>query len=1287
MVGTQIGAYKLIQKIGEGGFGTVWMADQHEPLRRRVALKVIRAGLDTDEVIARFEVERQALALMDHPNIARVVDAGATASGRPYFVMELVRGVPITRYCDENRLTAGARLQLFLAVCSAVQHAHQKGIIHRDLKPSNILVTLHDGAPVPKIIDFGIAKATDKQLTEKTLVTQFHAFVGTPVYTSPEQMEMSGLDVDTRSDIYSLGVLLYELLAGRPPFDPEALVKAGLDAMRRTIREVDPPRPSHRLGTLTETDRTSVAQQRGTDAAKLALLLRGDVDWIVMRCLEKDRTRRYDTAAALAADIQHHLRHEPILARPPSEIYRVMKFVRRHRLGVATAATIIVLLVAGLVTASTLWMRERVAHRRAAAAEASETRLRQQTESARQLETRRVARTALALAGELLDRGETASGLAQLVYAARKDPANPTIAPRLASLLTTRSFLTPHRLPLHLPAPAVSIAHLEQGRKIGVVCADGTLGLLEAATGEFSVIRLPSPVASDGRLGQSGQRFAVLCRDNAVRVVDTQVRQIVHEFRFGQKAISKSFLRAETATFAVRLENQELHLCDASTGWSRSLALDDRTWWLLSPDGRRLITCPLPWREIKICDAGSGEAQATLAVSDGAFKTAVISADSRRLASLQAKAPTGELQLQIWSVSDGRPISDPSTLQEKASTEVPSVFFSPDGRFLVLWGRRTLEMRDGVTGRLLAPPVPHVPASFSDWTFTPDLRSLLTWTRGTITIWDLTDFRQKSQLPTQEGGIQYVRISGDSRLALVASRDGLARVWDLESTRLIAELPSLQLAAPACDLSPDGSTIVVGTEAGELLQLRIGRAIQPLSLPWAGQRRPSPFLEEPPARVLSFRHDRATVFDLATGLPSGGGFAYPQPEKLRPLANNPDISRRQRWALGQRFDGETELWEVWELTPTGVARINPLREVPSQPQRYFFRPDGEQVAFVWGSSLRVWNTHTGLPAGPTIQFPGQVFYGVDYGANAFSPDGRRIAVGGQRGEARIFEIASGKETLRLPVMRESTVSVVAFNPDGTRILVANWAGDAQLFDAVSGEATSPRLAHSERPRGAFSPDGKWLATTCGRTISLWDGHSGVLHGQIEETEGVRGIDWSADSTRLVRTSRSGPIRVWDIGTLLPVTDLMVHPGVLAVDANFSSDGRFVAVETFRDLPDAPGQVGFFDVWSIPPPLPAGKSTPEWLLDLATLCAGKRIDTDGKVRPVPPLLEGIEKVRRSVAALPPGEPYAEWGRWFLEDPATRSIAPGFTITPAEADILAAELAPREAPAAVTRDAKP
>jgi serine/threonine protein kinase len=295
--GTVIGRYKLLQQIGEGGCGVVYMAEQQEPVRRRVALKVIKLGMDKKQVIARFEAERQALALMDHANIAKVLDAGATETGRPYFVMELVKGIPITRYCDENNLSTATRLGLFVQVCQAIQHAHQKGIIHRDIKPSNILVADHDGVPVPKIIDFGIAKATtDQRLTDKTLFTAFEQFIGTPAYMSPEQANLSGLDIDTRSDIYSLGVLLYELLMGKTPFEGKRLLDAGLDEIRRIIREDEPVRPSTRLHTLDAAEQTTVAKHRQSDPPKLAHLISGDLDWIVMKALEKDRTRRYETA-------------------------------------------------------------------------------------------------------------------------------------------------------------------------------------------------------------------------------------------------------------------------------------------------------------------------------------------------------------------------------------------------------------------------------------------------------------------------------------------------------------------------------------------------------------------------------------------------------------------------------------------------------------------------------------------------------------------------------------------------------------------------------------------------------------------------------------------------------------------------------------------------------------------------------------------------------------------------------------------------------------------------------
>ncbi|HKB41837.1 MAG TPA: protein kinase [Gemmataceae bacterium] len=368
--GSVIGAYKLLEQIGEGGFGVVFLAEQQQPVRRKVALKVIKPGMDTRQVVARFEAERQALALMDHPNIAHILDGGETASGRPYFVMELVRGIPITRFCDENHLPVRERLELFVAVCQAVQHAHQKGIIHRDLKPSNILVTEQDGRPLVKVIDFGIAKALGQQLTEKTLFTNFAQLIGTPLYMSPEQAQMSGLDIDTRSDIYSLGVLFYELLTGTTPFDKERLRVVGYDEMRRIIREEEPPRPSTRLSTLGQAAAT-VSANRQSDPRRLSQLFRGELDWIVMKCLEKDRNQRYETTNGLTRDIQHYLHDEPVQACPPSAWYRFRKFARRNKRALATSALLgLVLLAAcGAVAGSIGWaMSDREARRKVVAA-------------------------------------------------------------------------------------------------------------------------------------------------------------------------------------------------------------------------------------------------------------------------------------------------------------------------------------------------------------------------------------------------------------------------------------------------------------------------------------------------------------------------------------------------------------------------------------------------------------------------------------------------------------------------------------------------------------------------------------------------------------------------------------------------------------------------------------------------------------------------------------------------------------------------------------------------------
>lgn len=420
-LGQCVGRYQLLKQLGEGGCGIVYLAQQQEPVQRLVALKIIKLGMDTRSVIARFDAERQALALMDHPNIAKVLDAGATETGRPYFVMELVQGVKITSYCDENHLGARERLDLFVRVCHAIQHAHQKGVIHRDIKPSNILIARHDGLPVPKVIDFGIAKAISGRLVDDAAVTMQGQFIGTPAYMSPEQAEMSGLDVDTRSDIYSLGVLLYELLTGRPPFDQKELVGAGLDKMRQTIREADPLRPSLLLTSMTSTKLALTASLRREAPPRLISSLKGDLDWIVMKALEKDRQRRYETANALAFDVRRFLNNEPVLARPPSRLYRLKKLIQRNKGVYASGTAAVLSLMVGLGVATHSFIKEREAR-------LEQARLRQKAEEARieaeraranetQLRKEAEAREKVTQAAVLLSHGdmEEADALVDLV--------------------------------------------------------------------------------------------------------------------------------------------------------------------------------------------------------------------------------------------------------------------------------------------------------------------------------------------------------------------------------------------------------------------------------------------------------------------------------------------------------------------------------------------------------------------------------------------------------------------------------------------------------------------------------------------------------------------------------------------------------------------------------------------------------------------------------------------------------------------------------------------------------
>jgi len=726
-------------------------------------------------------------------------------------------------------------------------------------------VTLHDGVPVPKIIDFGVAKATSAPLTDKTLFTQFHAFIGTPAYTSPEQMEMSGLDVDTRCDIYSLGVLLYELLAGRPPFDPEALARSGLDAMRRTIREVDPPRPSARLETLTDADRTTVANQRGTDSGSLSLLLRGDLDWIVMRCLEKDRTRRYETANGLAVDVQHHLANEPVAARPPSRAYWVHKFIRRHKIGVAAVAAVAVSLIAGLVVSSILLVRERAARERAVDSERAGAELRRQADEARNHEAIRASRTARDLAGQLLAQGRTAEGLAWLVHAARKDPRDATIAPRLASVLASRRFLVPEGAPLEMGSRVHTMFFSPDGARMFILCEDGTLAVINTTTGHVLRDKLPSPPRGRGSTLTHQGLVGVLCQDGIVRAIDRDTARVVREIRL-EKAGQRGWggEQGATETFEMRvlrdrrpgpamhvlLEDRSVAIVDIETSRTSTLPIKapDTYWGAdVTADGRWFVMTFQPFRELELWNTATGEKHRTLSFSNELFWY-LISHDGRRMATLSTLDSTlsSPICLQLWSFPDLEPLTEPQVVENMTRGGTMRLVFSADDRWLFVSSPQGKQVYEVSTGRKSGA---YVASGLEGGKFSPDGRRFVSGVPGGARLFDSATGAAISPLMPHNGGVSEAEFNADGTVLFTTCRDGFARLWDADTGQLLAEPTLQQTGALDATISPDGAHLgahlVLGTTGGTLYRLRLGSGgAAPVSLPRiGGGAMPAPFVD------------------------------------------------------------------------------------------------------------------------------------------------------------------------------------------------------------------------------------------------------------------------------------------------------------------------------------------------------------------------------------------------------------------------------------------------------------
>ncbi|HZL35421.1 MAG TPA: protein kinase [Tepidisphaeraceae bacterium] len=763
--GTVIGRYKLLQLIGEGGFGSVFMAEQTQPVHRKVALKIIKLGMDTRAVIARFEAERQALALMDHPHIARVLDAGATETGRPYFVMELVRGDPITDFCDANHLCVSERLDLFTQVCRAVQHAHQRGIIHRDIKPGNVLVSMQDGRAFARVIDFGIAKALADRLTEKTLFTEYRQFVGTPAYMSPEQAAGT-LDIDTRTDVYSLGALLYELLTGSAPFDARELRSAAYEEMRRIIREVEPPKPSTRLNQSMQT-LVGIAANRRTESKRLGGLVRGDLDWIVMKALEKDRARRYESANELAADILRHATGEAVIAVPPTALYRFGKFARRHKAALATAAALFGVAIAGASISAWQAMR---AHRALAVAVT-------RTNEADSARARALKARANAIAQTRLAKHQLADGLVSQGDALR---------------LAGRTLNARDRL--------VQSRNLYQELGLSVMPAD--LGLFSLAIEHppalmtYSVKGVAWSIAfsPDGRTALSGSL------DGTLKLWDLPTGQVLRTFpKHASGIISVAFSR-DGRSAASCYYDLAIKRWDIATGRELSnvtARLSNMMHVAFSPDGQTALCCgydPAP----RLIDLATGAEIRAFSGHLGGAESVAFSPDGRTALSGNGSAVGG---LTLWDIATGKELRTFSGHTHL----VESIAFSPDGRTFLSGSRdRTLKLWDVATGRNLRTFSSHTDAVESV-AFSPDGRTALSGSDdGTLKLWDIASGMNLRTFAGHTGPVHGVVVSPDGRAALSCSNDGTLKLWDLSAGQEPRTFQEHGGSVQSVAISPDG---------------------------------------------------------------------------------------------------------------------------------------------------------------------------------------------------------------------------------------------------------------------------------------------------------------------------------------------------------------------------------------------------------------------------------------------------------------------------------------------------
>ena len=1167
--GTRIGRYKLLEQIGEGGFGVVWMAEQEEPVRRRVALKIIKLGMDTKEVVARFEAERQALAMMEHPNIARVFDGGATDTGRPYFVMELVKGIPITSYCDAHKLATRERLDLFMQVCHAVQHAHQKGVVHRDLKPSNILVTVRDDQPVPKVIDFGVAKATQARLTEKTMFTQFRQWIGTPAYMSPEQAGLASLDVDTRSDVYSLGVLLYELLTGRTPFDTQKLLEKGYEAVMRTIREEEPPKPSTRLSTLAGEELSAVAASRGAEPATLNRLVRGDLDWIVMKALEKDRKRRYDTPGTLAQDIARHLSSEPVLATPPSVGYLFQKYVRRHRLGVSVGIAVALTVLTG--AGVSLWQAV-LARQQAQLAE----NRRREAETSREAATtaqRRAQQAEAAILHQLvqqyvgkgearLEEGDNFGSLIWFVEALRLDKGNPAAEAlhrlRIGAVLRASPSLV--RILTHKDG-IFNVAVSPDGRSVATGSMDKTARVWNLQTGD----PVGMPMEHAGYVvyvafSPDGSKVVTASFDGSARVWDAQLGvPLTSPLRHGTNVVYAAF----------------------------------------SPEGRRVVTASCD-HTARVWDAVTGQPITPPLKHAGIVAPAVFSPDGRQVltASLDKTA-------RLWDAAIGQPIGH--AMQH--SGKIWWAAFSPDGQFVATASEdRSAGIWNARTGAAIV-SLPHSEEVIFV-AFSPDSRRLVTTTGSSIwnlddrpgeaRIWDVASAKALGRPMQHRLSVLFAAFNPDGSRLVTCSYDNTARVWDLKNDVALPPLIHRGLVFRAA-FTPDGKSLVTTSldRTAKVWDL-VSEEKTPVILEDSACAGAFAFSPDGHTMVGKYINGPARVWDALTGMAL-------TPKLHDTNVNQVTFSPDSRLVATAGTDHTARIWDAH----SGKSLFPPLMH-GGEVNCVAFSPDAQRLAT--GSddgSARMFDVRTGQLLLPQLRHDGPVR------CVAFSPDGHLLATGGKDKTARVWDASTGTPLI-VPIQHEDAVLLTGFSPDGRQVAMASRDGQVRVWDPRTGSPAGPPMKQaggdafcSGIEDMSFSPDGQALAVLdSDGTARVWKVDTGApITPRLENRSKMLCAAFSRDSSCILTTDKGGIVRLWDAATCQPVTPPLLQKA--AVDNTwFTPDGRAARTVGYG------AEYGSVATWDLTPE----QRPVSQLLPLAEVLSALRLDASGS--PVPMDAESV-----------------------------------------------------------------